>query len=260
MKFSRINETTIGCYLTQEDLETSGINLDDIMERKENAMEYLRHVILEAAKAENFRLDGGVTTMQIRAMMDGSLSLTLSCTQPGGDAAAETENSGLFRAPGETGQGTKPQGTQDPAAGPAGSQGNTPQTPGLDEILAAAQGHAGEKTAGMDRKVAEALNPPRTGKRSLFCYIFRSLADAIECCRKIPDTAKLNSSLWQDRGDGAYYLFLSSSGDEILFEKTILAMNEFGTFSDAPAETVAYIMEHERCILKENAAVQLVKL
>ena len=29
MKFSRINETTIRCYLTREDLESSGINLDD---------------------------------------------------------------------------------------------------------------------------------------------------------------------------------------------------------------------------------------
>ncbi len=260
MKFSRINETTIGCYLTQEDLAGSGINLDDIMERKEKAMEYLRHVILEAAKAENFRLDGGVTTMQIRAMMDGSLSLTLSCTQPEGTTPAEAGNTDLFRIPGGTAQGTKPQGTQEPLPGPAGGQGNTPKTPGLDEVLAAAQGHAEEKTAGMDRKVAEALNPPRAGKRGLFCYIFRSLADAIECCRKIPDTAKLNSSLWQDRGDGAYYLFLSSAGDEVLFEKTILAMNEFGTFSDAPAETVAYIMEHERCILKENAAAQLVNL
>ena len=37
-------------------------------------------------------------------------------------------------------------------------------------------------------------------------------------------------------------------------------MNEFGTFSDAPAETVAYIMEHERCILRENAAAQLARL
>ena len=112
----------------------------------------------------------------------------------------------------------------------------------------------------MNRKAAEALNPPRERKHSTFCYIFRSIADAGECCRKIPDTAALQSSLWQDRGDGAYYLFLSSAGDEIRFEKTILAMNEFGTFSDAPAETVAYIMEHERCILRENAAAQLARL
>ena len=70
MKFSRINETTIRCYLTREDLESSGINLDDIMERKTNAMEYLRRVIMEAAREENFQLDGAVNTMQIRAMMD----------------------------------------------------------------------------------------------------------------------------------------------------------------------------------------------
>lgn len=262
MKFSRINETTIGCYLTQEDLANSGINLDDIMERKSNAMEYLRRVILEAAKAENFRLDAGVTTMQIRAMMDGSLSLTLSCTEPGESASVEAEGAGRFCHPEEKGQDAKPQHALEPGAAEAGSQTDhsRPHTPELDAVFSAAQGRAGENPAGMERKVAEALNPPRVGKRSVFCYIFRSLADAIECCRQIPDTTKLNSSLWQDRGDGAYYLFLAPAGDEALFEKTILAMNEFGTFSDAPAETVAYIMEHERCILKENATAQLVNL
>ena len=260
MKFSRINETTIGCYLSQEDLASSGINLDDIMERKANAMEYLRRVILEAAKAENFRLDGGVTTMQIRAMMDGSLSLTLSCTEPGGDTPAGAKGTGLFELPEENGQGTNRKNAQDPVSVEGGQEKNGQSLPGLDAVLAAAQGHAEENATGMNRKVAEALNPPHPGKRNIFCYIFRSLADAIECCRRIPDTAKLKSSLWQDRGDGAYYLFLSSDGDEVLFEKTILAMNEFGTFSDAPAETVAYIMEHERCILKENATAQLVNL
>ena len=98
MKFSRINETTIRCYLTREDLESSGINLDDIMERKTNAMEYLRRVIMEAAREENFQLDGAVNTMQIRAMMDGSLALTISSGEPGALSAEISDVPDLFRS------------------------------------------------------------------------------------------------------------------------------------------------------------------
>ena len=259
MKFSRINETTIRCYLTREDLESSGINLDDIMERKTNAMEYLRRVIMEAAREENFQLDGAVNTMQIRAMMDGSLALTISSGEPGALSAETSDVPDLFRSlvaglteGRQEADAAKQQGT------PSSDAGENPA--GTDTAMAAMPRQEKSDSASMNRKAAEALNPPRERKHSTFCYIFRSIADAGECCRKIPDTAALQSSLRQDRGDGAYYLFLSSAGDEIRFEKTILAMNEFGTFSDAPAETVAYIMEHERCILRENAAAQLARL
>lgn len=253
MKFSRINDTTINCYLSQEDLASSGINLDDIMERKTNAMEYLRRVILEAAREENFRLDGGVTTMQIRAMMDGSLSLTLSCTDPGA-AGAPQNNEAAETA--ESSSGTGADLLLDAV------RSTTGQVAGADADAAMeAAGGSGQKGTGMERKVAEALHRlPRQEKKSLFCYTFASLSDVIDCCRKIPETAELNTSLWQNRENGDYYLFASSAGDEVKFEKTILAMNEFGVFSDAPSETVAYIREHETCILKENAAAQLMRL
>ena len=259
MKFSRINETTIRCYLTREDLESSGINLDDIMERKTNAMEYLRRVIMEAAREENFQLDGAVNTMQIRAMMDGSLALTISSGEPGALSAETSDVPDLFRSlvAGLTEGRQEVDAAKQPGT-PSSDAGENPA--GTDTAMAAMPRQEKSDSASMNRKAAEALNPPRERKHSTFCYIFRSIADAGECCRKIPDTAALQSSLWQDRGDGAYYLFLSSAGDEIRFEKTILAMNEFGTFSDAPAETVAYIMEHERCILRENAAAQLARL
>lgn len=251
MKFSRINETTINCYLSQEDLASSGIDLDDIMERKSNAMEYLHRVILEAAREENFRLDGGVTTMQIRAMMDGSLSLTLSCQDPGEMAGSTADPAGAARSDGSD-AGVFLNGTQDASGAPA--SGNV-------EAAMEAAGPAGSSAQdSMNRKVAEALNPPRKKKGGCFCYSFASLSDVITCCRNIPESASLNTSLWQNRENGDYYLLVSSAGDEVKFEKTILAMNEFGVFSDAPTEMIAYIREHEKCILKENAAAQLVRL
>ena len=39
MKFRKINETTINCIITQDDLKKHGINLDDLFDRKKNAVE-----------------------------------------------------------------------------------------------------------------------------------------------------------------------------------------------------------------------------
>lgn len=160
MKFSRINETTIRCYLTREDLESSGINLDDIMERKTNAMEYLRRVIMEAAREENFQLDGAVNTMQIRAMMDGSLALTISSGEPGALSAETSDVPDLFRSlvaglteGRQEADAAKQQGT------PSSDAGENPA--GTDTAMAAMPRQEKSDSASMNRKAAEALNPPR---------------------------------------------------------------------------------------------------
>lgn len=210
MKFSRINANTINCIITQDDLKENEIDLDDLLQRKPKAMDYLRRVILEAAHAENFTITGEFTSMQIRIMKDQSISLTLS-------------------------QGKRPE---------PGKPEETQNTNG--DFL---------------KNAAKNLTAAGNAANRYYAFTFPTMADAIECCRDIPDAAKLPSSLYEDEEDGVYYLFFRSPGDdEVKFEKTILAMNEFGTFVEAAPEAVAYIMEHKKCILKENAAGHLAKL
>lgn len=83
MTFRRINDTTINCIISPEDLHDHGIQIDDLFDRKEEAMEFLRRTIVEAAKAENFNLQGEYTSMRITVLPDHSLSLTLTENNPG---------------------------------------------------------------------------------------------------------------------------------------------------------------------------------
>ena len=45
MIFRRIDSKTVNCIITPQDMENHGIRLDDLFERKEQAMEFL-HMIL----------------------------------------------------------------------------------------------------------------------------------------------------------------------------------------------------------------------
>lgn len=104
-------------------------------------------------------------------------------------------------------------------------------------------------------------NGVKNSGAAIYAFTFNSMDDAVECCRKVTDAAKLSSSLYYDEEESVYYLFFTSPGDdEVKFEKTILAMNEFGTFVEVTPAEVAYIKEHKKCVLKENAARELVKL
>lgn len=250
MKFNRIDENTINCVITQDDLIENGIDLDDLLKRTPKAMDYLRRVILEAAQAEHFQITGEFTSMQVRIMKDQSISLTLSQGKKASDLAGAL--AGVEDTAGAAGNGTGQtigNGTAGPGF-PGSGAGISFGTAG------AGQNHSAGKIA--DGAAGKNNAPDRP---AIYAFTFNTMDEAIECCRKVADAEKLPSSLYYDDEEAAYYLFFTSPGDdEVKFEKTILAMNEFGTFVEVTPSEVAYIKEHKKCILKENAARRLIKL
>lgn len=86
MKFRRVNDTTINCIITQDDLKEYGLHIDDLFERKKEAEEFFRGIMAEAARQENFNLESEFASMKIAVLPDHSISLTLS-EDPGASAA-----------------------------------------------------------------------------------------------------------------------------------------------------------------------------
>ena len=61
MKFRKINDNTINCIITQDDLRKHGINLDDLFDRKKNAVEFIKAIILKAARSVNLNIKNEYT-------------------------------------------------------------------------------------------------------------------------------------------------------------------------------------------------------
>lgn len=78
MTFRRINDTTINCIITAEDLNKNGIRIDDLFERKQEAVEFIREIVAHAARSENFDLTSGRATLKMTVLPDRSVSLTIS--------------------------------------------------------------------------------------------------------------------------------------------------------------------------------------
>ena len=78
MVFRRINDTTINCIITEEDLNEHGIHLDDLFERKKEAVEFIRGVLAEASRKENFNIQSEYTSMKIAVLPDHTISLTIT--------------------------------------------------------------------------------------------------------------------------------------------------------------------------------------
>ena len=78
MKFRKINDRTINCIITQDDLRKHGIDLDDLFDRKKNAVEFIKRIILKAASSVNMNMKNDYTSMRISVLPDQSVSLTIS--------------------------------------------------------------------------------------------------------------------------------------------------------------------------------------
>lgn len=78
MKFRKVNETTVNCIITPEDLRENGIALDDLFDRKKEAVDFIRRIIMKAADTGQLNLQNEYTSMKLAVLPDHSVSLTLS--------------------------------------------------------------------------------------------------------------------------------------------------------------------------------------
>ncbi len=225
MYFKRINDTTINCVITPEDLHNNGIRIDDLFERKKEAMDYLRAVIVQAAKEENFDLGGEYASMRVTVLPDHSISLTLS------------ENKNRVTV-------------NDLRA--AEAKTNTPSA------FTNAKKDAPSKAAEAAPKKDGSVKGQRT-----YGFVHDSMDDAIQCSRQIANAKGVHctSSLYLDEEYFTYYLFLENTDTETTeFEKMVLSLNEFGDFFNEGPAAIAFIREHGKCIVKDNAAQVLAAL
>ena len=78
MEFKRINKDTVTCIITEDDMDEQGIKLEDLFEKKKEAMEFLHEVMRKAEEEVDYKPTGSFMPMQITVLPDHSISLTLS--------------------------------------------------------------------------------------------------------------------------------------------------------------------------------------
>ena len=81
MKFTRINDNSIRCVISREEMSAQGINLDELMDDRGKAEEFLRYVLQQARYEVDFETTGEALNVQLTVMKDGDVSLMISDDQ-----------------------------------------------------------------------------------------------------------------------------------------------------------------------------------
>ena len=84
MKYKKINEATVQCIITAEDMLEYGLTLSDIFERNEKGEGFLRDIIERAHDEVGYTINGENIAMQITPMQNQGLVVTFTNESPAG--------------------------------------------------------------------------------------------------------------------------------------------------------------------------------
>lgn len=245
MIFRRIDDKTINCIITPQDLIDNGLQMDDLFERRGAAMEFLKQIIDEAARRENVHITGEHTSMRLTILPDQSLSLTLSDhANPAIDPAVSKLVMDAVK------KSMQARGLPSPdGAGSTGSTGSA---------------NTRSRRSTVQNKDADSADGQNvTARQQTWVFRFESMRDVTRSCRFLMDFVDLDTSLYKGK-DGEYYLLVSLPEGAGLgreeFERIVLTANEYGELLTGHRTGAALLKEHAECMIPQNAAMLLGRL
>lgn len=251
MKVKRINDNTISCTITPEDLRANGFKLDDFFERKKEAVEFIRQTVAQIAISENFNLEGELTTMRISVLPDHSLNLLITREDTSESAAREVRRiarsifDSIASKAAEKAAGKEEEQDSD-------SAGSLMQSL-LHEISENSEDGTEENKAEKTSK-AEKTDKTEIAAKDSFMFSFYSVRDAMDCCKVFAGAGPLESSLYYLREDDTYFLIVRRINQTPAgFERYVLSANEFGELVTSEERYIAFVTEHGISIAKDHA-------
>lgn len=240
MKIERIDDKTVKCFISNEELEEFEITYKDFITRSEKAKEVVEEIIEQAIEEVGYKPPEFAMDMQIMMMPEKGMVLTLSEKTPEDlqknpalmDYLREMKKT-LEEHFGKNAQGNLPPTLND------GLPGNT-----LSGIKAAVKKNTGEAD------VKETKLP------DFAIFKMDSLRSLSDYARILPKNLRVESCLYAENGE--YYLFLQKGGASYKrYSRACIQALEYGVLFGATEDKIVYLDEHAECLIAEKALAKL---
>lgn len=226
MKFQKIDDNSIRCIISQEEMAESGIEIEDLMDHRDKAEGFLRKVLKEARSAVDFKADGSVINVQMSVMPSGDVSLMIT----------DDANAAIRNILNEIKERMKDGATD-------------------SEIL-----KAWVPKEFHDTDVAEKNKKPldlsldkaedKVSDMKLWAE-FNSLSNAISCAGKLPDIVNAPSSLYQFHD--SFFMEIRLKVNKKDFAGVAFRVAEYADDIYAETPVAMEIKEHGKVVIKDHA-------
>lgn len=237
MRIERVDEKTVKCFLSNEELEEYEIDYKDFILRSDKAREIVQEIIEQAEEEVGYKPPKFAFDLQIMLLPDQGLILTFS------DRDAEARESDQFI---ECLKEMKRilQRTREKIGGNNAASGENQQIQ-----QAAGEGADGQED-GKAAQEQEVIRP------SFAVFVFSGIGRIMEYAAMLPSNLMVDSSLYEM--DGLYYLYLlKGRASYERYSRACVQAMEFGSLYAADESQVMRLREHGQCLIAEKAIKKL---
>ncbi len=221
MKIERIDDKTVKCFISNEELEEYDITYKDFVTRSEKAKEIVEEIIEQAIEEVDYKPPQFAMDMQIMMIPEKGMLLTLSEKSP-----EDLKNNPMMQAY-------------------------------LQEMRKTLEEHFSDITEQVKQKQQASAEKKQESKKPDFAvFQFASIRDLSNYAKILPRTLRVDSRLY--KLDGAYYLYLQKGGASYeRYSRACIQALEYGVLYGATEDKVLFLREHGECILEEKAVGKL---
>ena len=255
MRIERIDDKTVKCYLSSEELEEYEITYKDFLTRSDKAKEMVSQIIAQAVEEVGYKPPEFAMDMQIMLMPDQGMILTLSEKTPDEIRNNPTlieylrELKRIFEQK-MSGEDMTPDNIEKLMTGGAGKlPGSASVTGKLPVGVPAAKSL--QKNAAQAQHQAE-----KEGQPAFAVFAFASLRRVCDYVQVLPKTLRVNSCLYTEKG--VYYLHMEKGAASYKrYSRACIQALEYGSLFGATMDKVTYLQEHGECLIPEKAVQKL---
>lgn len=231
MRIERVDDKTVKCFLSNEELEEYDIDYKDFLLRSEKAKEVVQEIIEQAEEEVGYKPPKFAFDLQIMMMPDQGLVLTFSEKEPKDFKEGEQ----ILECLKDMKQIL---------------QRSKEQLAAMGSGTAEAKKNADAGKRAQKQEVAEVVRP------EMAVMAFDSLGTVMNYAAAMPSNLRVNSALYR-MGDTFYlYLHKGSASYERYSRACVQAM-EFAGLYTAEEDKLLHLQEHGECLIAEQALKKL---
>lgn len=231
MKFRKLDDNTVRCVLSKEDMEERGLKLEDFFTDKDKTRGFLEEIVRQAQEEVGYETSGDTLAMQVMPLPHNGLAITFS-------EHAEHSIKDMI--------------------GHIRSALEDVNSEELDNMITPL--YEDEKQQ-VKKKEKSASNKPKKKKKFFRVYRFENMNLVEDFCKTIPKEFIVKSQLYKDETEQQYYLTIEKGRLSTKnLENICLRAPEFATLISNQEGYIVYCKEHFHCLIKKGAVKVMRKL
>ncbi len=230
MRIERVDEKTVKCFLSNQELEEYDIDYKDFITRSEKAKEVMQEIIEQAEEEVGYKPPQFAFDLQIMMLPEQGMLLTFSERDP--EVREGEQFIECLKEMKRILQRTREKLNQ------TGENGSGRETPDSKQE---------DKSSEENRRAA---------RPGFAVFVFSGVGRVMEYAAVLPSNLQVDSSLYEM--DGLYYLYLQKGHASYeRYSRACIQALEFGNLYAAEERQTTYLREHGQCLIEAKAIRKL---